>query len=134
MHTTDVHDKALPHSASSPAPGAGRALRWVAALTGAEAVSLAVTAALHWPDDAGIAEALIGVVLAGTAIALWRGGPRARTAALAGIGFAIAGFGVGLADNTAKGAPWPDIAYHLTVIPLLIGSFAALLRLPRRVR
>ena len=91
-----------------------------------------MASALHLPDDAGIAEAVIGVVLAGAAIALWRGGARARAAGLAGIGFAIAGFGVGLADNISTGGHWPDIAYHLTVLPLLIGSFVALLRLPRR--
>lgn len=91
-----------------------------------------MASALHLPDDAGIAEAVIGVVLAGAAMALWRGGSRARAAGLAGIGFAIAGFGVGLADNISKGGHWPDIAYHLTVLPLLIGSFVALLRLPRR--
>lgn len=105
-------------------------------------MSLAVTSALHLsgllrggsaPFDAvhaGIAETLIGVVLAVAAARLARSGRRARGVGLAGFGFAIAGFEVGL-SMTWQGGHWPDIAYHLTVLPLLVGCFIALLRLPR---
>lgn len=51
----------------------------------------------------------------------------ARTAGLVAAGFATAGFLVGL-SITAQGGHWPDIAYHLTVLPLLIGSLVVLAR------
>ncbi len=110
-------------------------------LTAVVAGSLAAASALHLSghvsgrsapfdaDHAGIAEALIGMVLAGAAIMLWRGGARARTAGLFATGFAVAGFLWGL-NITARGGHWPDIAYHLSVLPLLIVSFVVLLRLP----
>ena len=104
--------------------------------------SLAVAAGLHLSgtvggrsapydaDSAGIAEAIIGVVLAATATALARSARRARRAGLLGLGFALAGFGIGL-SMTAQGGHWPDIAYHVAVLPLLIGCFLALARTPR---
>jgi hypothetical protein len=114
----------------------------VAVLAAVIAASLAVAAALHLSgavvgrsapydaDSAGIAEALIGVVLAITAAALVRSARQARRAGLLGFGFAIAGFGVGL-SMTVQGGHGPDIAYHVAVLPLLIGCFVALLRAPR---
>ena len=111
----------------------------VALLLAAIAVSLAVASALHLsghvhgrgvpfdPDHAGVAEALIGVVLAAAAIGLWRAGLRARRAGLWASGFAIAGFCWGL-NVTVRGGHWPDIGYHVAVLPLLVGSFATLLR------
>lgn len=114
-------------------------LRRVAALTAVIAGSLAVAAALHLsghvhgrsaPFDAahaGIAEALIGAVLASAAVALRRRGVRARRAGLWALGFAVLGFCWGL-SMTSQGGHWPDIAYHLSVLPLLTGSFVALLR------
>ena len=114
----------------------------VALLLGAIAVSLAVASALHLSgqvhgrgapfdaDHAGVAEALIGVVLAAAAVALWRIGPGARRAGLWATGFAIAGFCWGL-SITSQAGHWPDIGYHLAVLPLLVASFAALLRADR---
>ena len=52
---------------------------------------------------------------------------RARAAGLAASGFATAGFLWGL-NMTARGGHWPDIAYHLAVLPLLIGSVVVLAR------
>ena len=102
-------------------------------------VSLWVASGLHLaglvqgqgrPFDAahaGIAEALIGVVLAVGAGGLWRAGSRGRTAGLWATGFAIAGFCWGL-SITSRGGHWSDIAYHLVGLSLLTGCFMALLR------
>jgi hypothetical protein len=112
-------------------------VRRVAALMIVEAASLAVASALHVSgnvtgrsklfdaDDAGIAEAIIGAVLLGGAIAIFRLPRWGRTIGLAATGFATAGFIVGL-SITARGGHWPDIAYHLAVLPVLIGSLVAL--------
>lgn len=102
----------------------------VAVVTGIVAVSLAVASALHLAspadgDRAGVAEAVICAVLAVAAVGLWRMRGRARTFALCAIGFAIAGFCVGL-SITARGGHWADIAYHVTVLPVLVGAFVAL--------
>jgi hypothetical protein len=67
------------------------------------------------------------LVLAVGAVALWRSGPRARRIGLGTVGFATAGFCWGL-SITAQGGHWPDIAYHLVILPLLIGSLVALVR------
>jgi hypothetical protein len=135
---TDLQDPAD----AATAAGRDRVTGRVAGLAVLIAVSLAVTSGLHLSgllggrsapfdaDRAGIAEALIGVVLAVAAVGLARSGRRARRVGLLGFGFAIAGFGVGL-SMTSRGGHWPDIAYHLTVLPLLIGCFVALLRVPR---
>jgi len=125
-------------TATGSRPVTGR----VAVLAAVIAASLAVASGLHLsgavhgaaaPYDAGsagIAEAVIGAVLAATAVALARSGGRARRTGLLGFGFSIAGFGVGL-SITAQGGHWPDIAYHVAVLPLLIGCFVALVRAPR---
>jgi cytochrome bd-type quinol oxidase subunit 2 len=114
----------------------------VAVLLGVIAVSLAVASTLHLSgrvdgrgapfdaDDAGVAEALIAVVLALAAIALWHGGSRVRRIGLWASGFAIAGFCWGL-SVTARGGHWPDIGYHAAVLPLLVTSFVELLRAGR---
>lgn len=140
-NTGRVSRTAVQVPAQTAAAAAGVARR-VAALAAVIAASLAVAAALHLsgavsgrsaPYDArsaGIAEALIGVVLAATAAALARSAPRARRAGLLGFGFAIVGFGVGL-SMTAQGGHWPDIAYHVAVLPLVIACFVALARAPR---
>jgi hypothetical protein len=129
MQTSDLRD---------PVAGS-RVQRRVAVLVGVVACSLAVAAALHLSgqvrgrsapfdaDHAGVAEALLCLVLAGGAVALWRSGLRARRIGLGTVGFTIAGFGWGL-SITAQGGHWPDIAYHLAVLPLLIGSLVALVR------
>jgi hypothetical protein len=114
----------------------------IAAVMGFVAVTLAVASALHLggvvhgrgkpfdADDAGVAEAVIGAVLAGGALAMWRlpdGSARARTIGLTATGLAIAGFVIGLIETSAGGAPG-DIVYHVTVLPILIACLAVLLR------
>jgi peptidoglycan/LPS O-acetylase OafA/YrhL len=149
MRGHDLQDLAAGRSGSAERAGQpacpDKTIRRVAALTAVIAASLAVASALHLsghvhgrsaPFDAthaGIAEALIGVVLAGAAAALRRRGLRARRAGLWALGFAVLGFCWGL-SMTAQGGHWPDIAYHLTVLPLLTGSFVALLRSPPEYR
>jgi peptidoglycan/LPS O-acetylase OafA/YrhL len=95
------------------------------------AVSLAVASGLHLsgmakgrsarfdPTQAGIAEAVIGAVLLAAAIPMLRRTDSARVIGIAGVGFAIVGFLVGLMFTTL-GGHWPDIAYHLTVLPVLL--------------
>jgi hypothetical protein len=116
-----------------------RTERRIAALIGLEAASLAVVSALHLtgilaggtkpyePADAGIAEALICLALTGGAIALTRGWPNARGIASGTLAFAILGFLVGLAF-TVRGGHAIDIAYHLTVLPLLLVTLLLLRR------
>lgn len=113
--------------------------RGIAALMLLQAASLAVASALHLSglvhgrgapfsaNGAGIAEAVICVVLAGGAMALARRGPRGRWAAVAATGFAIAGFCYGL-SVTIRGGDLPDITYHATVLPLLIATLVLTLR------
>jgi peptidoglycan/LPS O-acetylase OafA/YrhL len=112
--------------------------RRIAALMGAVAASLAVMSTLHFsgvlegeepfdPVNAGISEAVIGVLLIGGAAALLRQGPNARTVALASLGIAIVGFIVGL-TFTIRGGGGIDVGYHTLVLPLLVSTLAALLR------
>ncbi len=117
----------------------------VAAVMLVEAASLVVASTIHLTghvtgrapifdaDDAGIAEAVIAAVLLAGALAMYRFPGRARTVGLAATGFATAGFLIGL-RMTAAGGHWPDIAYHLTVLPLLIASLVVLARSGARVR
>jgi len=121
-----------------------RTVRGVAVVMMIEAASLAVASAVHLsghvsgrgePFDAGhagIAEAIIGAVLLCAAVAMLRTTRPARTIGLAASGFATAGFLFGL-SITARGGHWPDIAYHLAVLPVLIASLVVLARsAPRR--
>ena len=113
--------------------------RTVAMLMLIEAGTLAVASALHLsgsvqgrslpfnPDHAGIAEAIIGIVLAAGAVVMLRSPARARTVGLGVTGFAIAGFLLGL-SFTARGGRLPDVAYHVMMLPVLIGGLIALLR------
>jgi hypothetical protein len=115
--------------------------RQIAYLMLVEAASLAVASSLHLAGlvhgrgkafdstDAGIAEAVIGVVLAGAGWSMLRRAATARAVGLAATAFAIAGFGVGLSITLPSGHI-PDIAYHLTVLPLLVAGFVVLWRLP----
>ena len=91
------------------------------------AATLAVASALHLPNDAGIAEALIGVVLVGGSVTMVSSPRRARSVGLAAIGFAIAGFLVGITE-TAEGGHAAEIAYHAAVLPLLVFLLVSLLR------
>jgi uncharacterized membrane protein YhiD involved in acid resistance len=83
------------------------------------------------PVNAGISEGVIALVLFLGAGALRGGSRNCRGIALASTGFAILGFLVGL-NFTIRGAGAFDIAYHLTVLPLLVLTASALLRMPRR--
>lgn len=117
--------------------------RRVATLMIVIAASLAVASTVHLAGhvqgrsdlfdarDAGIAEAVIGAVLLAGAVSMFSVPARARAVGLATTGFAIVGFVVGL-SITARAGHLPDIAYHLTVLPFLIGVFVALYRSPRR--
>jgi peptidoglycan/LPS O-acetylase OafA/YrhL len=106
------------------------------------AASLAVASGMHLsgvakgrsapfnPTEAGIAEAVIGAVLLAAAIPMLRRTASARLIGIAGAAFAIVGFLFGLMFTTL-GGHWPDIAYHLTVLPML---FAIVLILGRSDR
>jgi hypothetical protein len=107
--------------------------RGIEALMVAQAASLAVVSALHLSGvdgndatGAGIAEAVICVVLLGGAIA-YRRARWGRPAALAATGFAIAGFCYGL-SLTVRGDDLPDVVYHATVLPLLVVTMILLVR------
>jgi hypothetical protein len=103
------------------------------------AATLAVASGLHLsgsakgqaaPFDAthaGIAEAVIGVVLAAAAMAMLRWIRSARLVGITAIVFAAAGFLVGLRFTTAGGHR-PDIAYHLIILPVLVAMLFILLR------
>jgi hypothetical protein len=108
---------------------------------GLEALSLAVFSTLHFSgaihggstngsaSDAAIPEAVICVVLAGGAVSLRSVRAAGRRAAIAATGFAILGFVVGL-TSTLESGPAIDLAYHLTVLPLLVATLLAVLATP----
>ncbi|WP_139346795.1 hypothetical protein [Sinomonas mesophila] len=123
--------------ASTPAFASDRARRGLAALMILEAATLAVVSTVHLlgltgegkppysPTAAGIAEAIIGVVLVAGAVALVRSPGRGRLAAQVATGFAVVGFLVGLTFTLLGGGP-ADIAYHFAVLPVLILTFVLL--------
>jgi hypothetical protein len=128
------------------AAGAGTAaFRGVALVMLFVAVTLAVASAVHLlgdvtgrgalfdADDAGIAEAIICAVLVAAAVAMLRVPRWARAIGIAATGFATAGFLVGL-SITARAGRWPDIAYHLALLPVLVGSLVVLVRAGSRGR
>src|SRR4051794_40025252 len=113
--------------------------RRVAAAMIAIAASLAVASAIHLfgnvqgrndlydASDAGMAEAIIGLVVLAGGVRLWRAGRRGRSAGLLALGFAVVGFLVGI-TITARAGHAPDIGYHAVVLPTLIACFVALVR------
>jgi O-antigen/teichoic acid export membrane protein len=117
--------------------------RGLGALIALEAASLAVMSTLHLsgtlgngskPFDrshAGIAEAIICVVLCAGAVVFLRAGPNGRAAAIGAVVFAILGFILGL-TFTIRGGDAIDVTYHATVLPLLVVTLVALVRLPGR--
>jgi len=121
---------------------AGRVVRRVATVSVAIAASLAVASYVHLAghvrgrnglfdsDDAGIAEAIIALVLVAGAIAMVSVPRRARAVGLASNGFALVGFAVGL-TITAQAGHLPDIADHSAILPVLVASVVVLLRIPR---
>jgi hypothetical protein len=99
--------------------------RAIAILMTLEAASLVVMSAIHLARserNSGIPEAVICVVLALGAIAVYRATPRWRDVALGAVGFAIAGFLVGLSVTVGAGDV-ANLAYHATVLPLLVATF-----------
>jgi hypothetical protein len=113
----------------------------IAILIGLEASTFAIMSVLHLTGilaggrspfnrtDAGIAEAVICVVLIGGAAALAGFPARGRAVALGALGFAILGVVVGL-NFTIQGGDAIDIAYHATLLPLLLLTLAVLWRGP----
>jgi hypothetical protein len=109
--------------------------RRIALLMVLVAASLAVMSILHLAGafdgrtdtGAGIPEAIIGVVLAAGALALVRNGD--RRAAVAALGFAIAGFLVGLRFTIGDGGV--QLAYHVAVLPVLVIGLALATRRAR---
>jgi EmrB/QacA subfamily drug resistance transporter len=113
----------------------------IAILIGLEASTFAIMSVLHLTGtlagdtspfnrtDAGIAEAVICVVLIGGAAALAGHSAHGRAVALGALGFAILGVIVGL-NFTIQGGDAIDIAYHATLLPLLLGTLAVLWRGP----
>jgi hypothetical protein len=105
----------------------------IAAVLALESVTLAVFSTLHLTgalrigtggsDGAGVAEAVICVVLVGGAWALARSPSpaRARRAGLFAVCFAIAGFIVGLTFTVDSGEAI-DLIYHATMLPILVGT------------
>jgi hypothetical protein len=130
MSTTRLHPRRAAHA---------NTIRVVALVLLVVAASLIVASTLHLAglvhgqggsfdaDHAGIAEAVIAVALLGAAITMRRAPAHARTVGLAAAAFAVVGFLVGL-RFTLGGGHLPDIAYHLTGLPILIGSVIALWR------
>jgi hypothetical protein len=108
--------------------------RTVAAVLATVAATLAAMSSLHLAGvlgahvgggynatAAGVAEAVIGAVLAVAAVAMTRRPAQARPVGLAANGFAIAGFAYGLSITAAAGYA-PDIAYHAAVLPVLVAT------------
>jgi hypothetical protein len=111
----------------------------VAVLMTIEASSLVVMSYLHLsgvvggggppysPSSAGITEAVIAVALLAGAFTVWRNPARARATALGTVVFAIAGFVLGLSITAGSGVT-TDIAYHASVLPLLLVTLGIVLR------
>jgi hypothetical protein len=81
----------------------------------------------HGVNRAGIAEATIAVVLVVGILGLLRG---KRRIAIGTIVFAIVGFGIGLSMTAHEGATG-DIAYHATMLPILLFMLAVAWRTRR---
>jgi peptidoglycan/LPS O-acetylase OafA/YrhL len=102
------------------------------------AASLAVMSSLHLAGvlgthadsyngtAAGIAEAIIGIALVVGAIAARRDPEAGRRTAIAAMAFAVAGFLLGI-SITAPSGYVPDVAYHASVLPILIGNLVVLM-------
>jgi ferric-dicitrate binding protein FerR (iron transport regulator) len=99
-----------------------------------EAFTLAIASTLHLSGAgrrgtaAGVAEALICLALVFGAYALASGRRWGQTAATAATGFAIFGFVLGL-SLTLGGGDTLDIAYHASMLPVLIITAILLTRL-----
>jgi hypothetical protein len=110
----------------------------ILALMSFVAATLVVMSALHLTgtidatgssngrSGAGVAEAVIAATLVLGAIGFARRPQRGRTGAQGAVGFAIVGFVFGLTITIPSGSG-VDIAYHLTVLPLLVLTLVLLL-------
>ncbi|MEY9843187.1 hypothetical protein [Streptacidiphilus sp. MAP5-3] len=115
---------------SELAPGAR-----VVALAGGAGVSLLVMAALHLthvisgggppydPESAGVAEAVIGVVLLAAGYRMWRSPERSWGLMLGALAFAVAGFVVGMAFTVRSGTA-VDVTFHAVGLPVLLLTLA----------
>ena len=118
-------------------------IRRIAALLIFESTTLAAASALHLSGfvhgrsttynatGAGVAEAVIGAVLLFAAVAMLHFPGRARAVGLAATGFAFVGFLVGLRFTTLGGRV-PDIAYHVTLLPVFAATIVVLLRMGKQ--
>lgn len=118
---------------------ARRPPRPLARALGAEALALAIMSVLHLSgalggghkpfvrSDAGIAEAIICVLLAAGAWTLARGRPRSGLIASATVVWAILGFCIGLHFSVQAGDPI-DLAFHATMLPVLAITLIGLRR------
>jgi EmrB/QacA subfamily drug resistance transporter len=134
-HMTTTHERSTMTNASRPVRHS------IAILIGLEASTLAIMSALHLTGilaggtspfnrtHAGIAEALISVLLICGAAALAGYPAHGRSVALGTLGFAILGVIVGL-NFTIQGGDAIDIAYHAALLPLLLVTLAVLWRGP----
>lgn len=80
---------------------------------------------LTFGPGAGVPEAVICVVLAAGAVALVSRPESGQRIAQAALAFAIAGFLVGL-TFTLQGGSAADVAYHVTVLPLIVVTLIVL--------
>ncbi|HEU0167899.1 MAG TPA: hypothetical protein VFS62_08995 [Chloroflexota bacterium] len=112
--------------------------RWMAsALMLLAAVTLGGASAIHFGlvlDDrfagAAVPEAVLGAILFAGWLALVVGGPNMRAVALGAIILALVGTIYGL-SVTLGSARTGDVAYHFTLLAMLLGG-AALLAIPHR--
>jgi hypothetical protein len=110
--------------------------RRTALLMGFVAATLGIMSALHFAGTfrgetdapAGIPELIIGGVLVAGAMALLRNGD--SWAAVAALGFATAGFLLGLTITIERGAA-VEVAYHAAALPALVFGFALATRRAR---
>jgi hypothetical protein len=141
MHqlTTVPDDAGRRQPAPPPVRNQKPTIRRIAALLIFEATTLAAASALHLsgvvhgrstsysPTGAGVAEAVIGAVLLCAAVAMLHRPAHARALGLGATGFAFVGFLVGLSFTTLGGHV-PDIAYHVTLLPVFAATIIVLLR------
>jgi hypothetical protein len=137
---TTPTDTGLQQPGSPPETKQTSRVRRIAALMIFESITLAAASALHLSGlvhgrsvpynatGAGVAEAVIGAVLFCAAVAMLHLPGRARAVGLAATGFALVGFLVGLSFTTLGGHV-PDIAYHVTLLPVFAATIIVLLRM-----
>ena len=94
-----------------------------------EATTFEIAASLHYGrwNKAALPEAIIGGILVLGAVGAFRGSWRAALAAtalsVAGVSIGVATIAAGIGPQTA-----PDVAYHVVILSVLLGSLVAMLR------